>query len=229
VGDLFTSITIASTSTRANEGVSIANGTTFDLVTLGDGTFEVAVDCGEKVTEIGGAGDVAKSAVFLRGQNEVKGTETTTCEDVGVVVEVLPSDEAGPGRVYWDNSFVGVGGTPQRVQGTVTIEWAPVFTAGKTTPQINEILDRQIDYDGPGLLAGFTDTLWCVSFTNESTFTLPAYPGPGANADGTAPWCLVSDERVLTNVDPDGDGPLLPQPAIIQTETLAGKGDPWRL
>ena len=50
--DLFTSITIGSTSTKAGEGLSVATGTSFELVTL-DPDFEVAVDCGEQVTQLG--------------------------------------------------------------------------------------------------------------------------------------------------------------------------------
>lgn len=239
VDDLFTSITVASDSRKGNEGLSVADGTSFDLVTL-DPDFEVAVDCGEKVTEIGEEGDVADSAVYLRGENETK--DEGDCEDVGVIVNVLPGEDFDDGsdpdvlggRVYWDNSFDSVLGNPQAVQGTVTIEWAPVFIEGMTQSQIDDALDRDIDYDGPGTAAGFTDTLWCLSFTDESNFTLPQYAGAGANADGTAPWCLVSDTRVLTNVDvevSDGAGgtTTVSKPAIVQTEKLAGKGDPWRL
>jgi hypothetical protein len=128
--------------------------------------------------------------------------------------------------VFWDNSFVGVDGvTPQAVQGTVRIEWAPVFIGGLTQAEIEAILDREIDYDAGGP-APATDTLWCDSFTNESDFDLPFYDGPGANADDTAPWCLVSDERVLTNRTNPETG--LSEPAIVQVEKLAGKGDPWR-
>lgn len=231
VDDLFTSITIASDSRKDNEGLSVADGTSFELVTL-DPDFEFAVDCGEQVTEIGDEGDVADSAIYLRGENETK--DEGDCEDVGVIVNVLPDedfddvsdpDQLG-GRVFWDNSFTGVNGNPQAVQGTVTIEWAPVFIEGLTQSQINDALDRKIDYDGDGP-AGFTDTLWCLSYTSESDFTLPPYAGLGANDDGTAPWCLVSDMRELMDVV--NPATSVAEPAIVQTEKLAGKGDPWRL
>lgn len=216
-GGVFESVTLGSTSNRDNRGLSIGDAT-LQLVTPSS-DYEVAVFCGEKVTESATTANATK-ATYLRGQNDDK-NGPNACEDVGVVVEVQGD------KVYWDNSLIGVDGNPQRVQGTITIEWAPVFTEGLTPTQINDKLEREIDYDGPGTAAGTTESLWCESFTNESDFTLPKYSGPGANTNGTtettddtAPWCLVSDTRVLRTIDG--------KPAIVQTEVLAGKGDPWR-
>ena len=47
------------------------------------------------------------------------------------------------------------------------------------------------------------------------TAVRPLYTGEG-NLDGRAPWCLVSDERVL-----DGG-------QIYQTQTMFGGGDPMK-
>lgn len=217
----FTSITLGSTSNKDSRGLSIGGGTTFELVTLST-DFEFAVDCGEQVTEIGGDGDIALDAVFFRGENSTDPSKAIEiCEDVGVIVEI--QDDADPDttedRVYWNNATVGVGGTPQQVAGTVTIEWTPVDVANAAA------LDRQIDYDadGPGV---YSDVLWCESFsrsvseTGEVTF-LAVLPDigigtPGANPDGTAPWCLVRDERDLNELG-----------QISQTQEFFGSGDPW--
>jgi hypothetical protein len=222
--DLFTSITLESTSTKDNEGLSIFTGTSFEL--LAPSEFEFAVDCGEKVTVIGAGeevddetgevikeADIAQSAVFLRGENGVKSGE---CVDVGVIVEI--QDDTTPGvtedRVFWNNAKFGVDGTtPQDVQGLLTIVWSPVADLAE--------LEREIDYDGFNGPAPYTDVLWCESFsqTSETTFTGVLPPigvgTPGANLDGTAPWCLVSNEEVLNSAG-----------EIVQTQVFYGSGDP---
>jgi predicted phage tail protein len=172
------------------------------------------VDCGEEVVATdGGEPKIAERAAFLRGEN---GAKTVECVDVGVVVEIVGND-----WVYWDNSSVGVDGTAQAVQGTVTILWAPIPVAFADVP-------TQIDYDGPGTDAGFTDRLWCKSFsivrdeTDETTgkrivefdAELPTFNGDG-NVNGKAPWCLVSSSQSL-----DGNG------NVIRVETFFGAGDP---
>ncbi len=216
--DLFTSVTLGSTSKKNSRGLSVASLTSFDLVALSS-EFEVAVDCGEQVTEIGAVGEIATSAVFFRGENLLNPDKPIEdCEDVGVIVEIQDDADAGvtEDRVYWNNAAVGVAGTPQQVAGTVTIIWAPnpVSEVGNPT---------QIDYDSDGP-AGYTDALWCQSFSSsvdvdgKVTFDveLPPYTGPGANLDGTAPWCVVSSSDVL-----DGDG------TVTRTQTFFGSGDPW--
>lgn len=231
--DLFRSITLQSTSTRDNEGLSVFNGTSFELVTL-DPNFEVAVNCGEQVTQTATAG-IATKAVFFRGENAIKPgiVPQPACSDVGASVAIRGSGPTYPdGAVFWDNSRIGIDGSVQAVRATITIDWAPVADPAK--------LDRQIDYDGDGLAAGFVPTLWCVSFASPTDGVLPLYPNvnqpampapviaptprPG-NAAGAVyidgkwrvPWCLVSDSRVLQS---DGK--------IKQTEVLFGSGDPLR-
>ena len=231
--DLFRSITLQSTSTRDNEGLSVFNGTSFELVTL-DPNFEVAVNCGEQVTQTATAG-IATKAVFFRGPNAIKPgiVPQPACSDVGASVAIRGSGPTYPdGAVFWDNSRIGIDGSVQAVRATITIDWAPVADPAK--------LDRQIDYDGDGLAAGFVPTLWCVSFASPTDGVLPLYPNvnqpampapviaptprPG-NAAGAVyidgkwrvPWCLVSDSRVLQS---DGK--------IKQTEVLFGSGDPLR-
>jgi len=177
------------------------------------------VDCGDTVADDGGLGDIAKRAVFLRGENLEK---TAGCEDVGVVVEIVGND-----WVYWDNSSVGVNGNSQAVQGRVTIDWSPIPVAKADLP-------TEIDYDGPGIEGGFVDRLWCESFSIVQDEVvdgkrivrfdaeLPLYSGPGANtngtpdtADDTAPWCLASSSQSL-----DGGG------NVNRTEIFFGAGDP---
>ena len=170
------------------------------------------VDCGDEVIADGGPGAIAETAAFLRGENGAK--TTTTCEDVGVVVEIVGND-----WVYWDNSSVGVNGNPQAVQGTVTIDWAPIPVAEADTP-------TEIDYDGSGGPAVFVDRLWCASFSIvrdeivggkrvvEFDAQLPEFSGPGS-VNGKAPWCLVSSSQSL-----DGEG------NVNRTEIFFGAGDP---
>ena len=181
------------------------------------------VNCGDTVSDNGGLGEIAKTAVFLRGENGAKPTAPAACEDVGVVVEIIGND-----WVYWDNSSIGVNGNAQAVRGTVTIDWSPIPVAKADLP-------TQIDYDGPGGPATFVDRPWCLSYSKSTIFdtvsnktkitftaTLPLYSGPGANtngtvtiADDTAPWCLVSSSQPL-----DGSG------NVNRTEVFFGAGDP---
>ena len=181
------------------------------------------MNCGDTVSDNGGLGEIAKTAVFLRGENGAKPTAPAACEDVGVVVEIVGTD-----WVYWDNSSIGVNGNAQAVQGTVTIDWSPIPVAKADLP-------TQIDYDGPGGPATFVDRPWCLSYSKSTIFdtvsnktkitftaTLPLYSGPGANtngtvtiADDTAPWCLVSSSQPL-----DGSG------NVNRTEVFFGAGDP---
>ncbi|MGA9278899.1 hypothetical protein [Ilumatobacter sp.] len=218
--DPFRSVTLGSTSRWPLVGLAVGSRTTLDLI--GPSTdFEVAVECGEQVTEIGDTGEIATSAVFLRGENGTNPDKPIdACEDVGVIVEI--EDGADPGvsedRVYWNNAQVGVGGTAQQVAGTMSIEWTPVDVGDIA------MLDRKIDYDADGA-AAYTDVLWCESFSQSTnvdgnvTFTavLPqiGIGTAGANADGTAPWCLVADDRELVGGQ------------ITQTQVYFGSGDPW--
>ena len=167
------------------------------------------VDCGDTVTD-NGVGEIAEFAEFLRGENAAK---TATCEDVGVVVEIVGND-----WVYWDNSSVGVNGNAQAVQGTVTIDWAPLPVAKADDP-------TEIDYDGPDGPALFVDRLWCASFSIVSDTEvngkrvvvfdgeLPEYSGLG-NVNGKAPWCLVSSSQTM-------DGGF-----VNRTDVFFGSGDP---
>lgn len=206
----FSSITIGSTSNKSARGLSVGSLTSFELV--GSSTeFEVAVDCGEQVTDMGGEGEIATSAVFFRGENDPD-KQVEPCDFVGVVVDIQPE-----GRVYWNNAFAGVNtGTVQRVNGTVTIEWAPKPVAEVGNP-------TEIDFDAEGP-AEYIAAPWCLSFSKmvdgagKVTFdaTMPPYNGDGANSDGTAPWCLVSSSDTL-----NGDG------TTTRVQEFFGSGDPW--
>jgi hypothetical protein len=174
----------------------------------------VAVSCSTSAPPESEEGAIADEAVFFRLENK----DGESCEDVLVTVDIVTDgDPVGDGvteYVYWDNEFIGVNGTPQPgVLGLVTITWAPLPVA-----QANR-LDRQIDYDGTGPGGAFP-TLWCDSFDSATnTAVRPAYNGVGAveeNGRLVAPWCLVSDDRVL-------EGGF-----INQTEVLFGGGDPAR-
>ena len=209
--DLFTSITVGSTSQKDNEGVSLAVGTTFQLVTL-DPDFDIAVNCGEFVT-VGSSGDVAKSATYQRLNNKTQ----PLCQDVGVRVRIEGSGSTG--RVFWNNDTAGlVNGTTQNVQAYFTIVWAPTNDSSK--------LNRVIDYDGvegTGSTSNPEGMLWCNGYTNEipnlpvttNLGGIDVNPNP-AVTDRRAPWCLVDDARVL-----QADG------KIAQTQKLFGSGDPW--
>lgn len=203
----FTTMTVSSTANN-NAGVSVVDGTSFDLTS----PFAFAVFCEEEVSD-DATGEIATSATFFRAQNGEK-SDDFPCEDVGVNIEIQDD------RVFWDNATVGVDGNPQDVAGIVTIEFAPIPTAGKSQADIDAILDREIDYDAEGP-APFTDSLWCLSFTENADGTISAaQPNigvgtPGANADGTAPWCEVENDSQLINGE------------IFQTVTLFGSGDPY--
>ena len=222
----FDTLTLSSTAIQKSRGLSVRSGTVLNLV-VPSTAFEVAVNCGEQVTQT--AGGIATSAVFFRGENAVKpGVVPPACADVGASVDIRTGTNAA---VFWDNSRIGVDGSTQAVRGTITIEWAPVPVAAAAA------LNRQIDYDGDASGVGFLPTLWCESFTSTTALdgkvtlngVLPDYPGvgsvlvdpdgPGAGtlpAELKAPWCLVSDNRVLQGG------------TITQTEVLFGSGDPLR-
>lgn len=216
--DPFTSITLGSTSNKDSRGLAVGSLTSFELVAYST-EFEVAVDCGEQVTDIGDPGEIATSAVFFRGENDPD-KQVDPCDQVGVVVDIQSDDPATPereDRVYWNNAVQGINtATPQAVNGTVTIEWSPKPVADVGNP-------TEIDYDaeGPG---GYTDALWCLSFSRsvdgqgKVTFDaiMPPYVGPGANADNTAPWCLISSSDVLND-----DG------TVTRIQEFFGSGDPW--
>ena len=203
----FTSMTVTSTANN-NAGVSVLDGTSFDLTS----TFDRAVFCGEQASDTA-TGEIATTAVFLRAQNGDK-NGAIDCEDVGVTIEIQNH------QVFWDNAIVGVDGNPQDVAGLVTVNFTPIPTAGKTQAQIDDILNREIDYDADGP-APFTDSLWCLSFTENMDGTITATQPiigvgtPGANMDGAAPWCEVENDTELI----DGE--------IHQTITLFGNGDPY--
>jgi hypothetical protein len=237
-----TSITLESTVGPKNtsRGLSVGTETSIRLENLESETqFEAS--CGETIVQEGETGDIATKVVFFRGQNDPIKTELAPPDEVEECAEVLTTVQIVPGvpepedpedeelgYVYWDN--VVVDGQP--VNATVTIEWAPVPVADAGR------LNRQIDYVGVGPFRKGEFTRWCESFVTDGLGTfnviLPDYDGEGAidvavvDEDGDvvtdgegnvvtekkAPWCLVSDERVL-------DGGL-----IYQTQVLFGSGDP---
>jgi hypothetical protein len=177
------------------------------------------VDCGETVPKFGDLedGDIATSAVFLRGENSTKVVgDPTTCTKVNATVAIVTNGQAVNGGVtdyvYWDNDTLD--GNAQ-VNATITIAWAPIDLADAWKPTL-------IDYDGYETAGGFVDAQWCLSFTEETgpngeiiyTGELPFYDGPGANDDDTAPWCLVKSDQELR-----GD-------KLFRTEVFFGSGDP---
>jgi hypothetical protein len=210
---VFTSITIGSTSRKDNEGISVATGTSFELV-VPDSDFDVAVNCGEFVNAPTVSGGIATSARYERLDNKIPEND---CEEVGVRVQIQEEGENAPfDRVFWNNDFEGVnGGTTQSVQAYFTIVWAPAVLAD---------LDREISYLGTDEDPG-TPMLWCDGYDSSGIPILPSSLAPGAidvseneTPDLRAPWCLVEDQRELA---PDDTG------LIIQTQKLFGSGDPW--
>lgn len=223
--DVFTSITIGSDSNKESEGLSLAVGTTFNLVTPNP-NFDVAVNCNEFVlaTVIGGA-TVASSATYERLDNK---TGTNPCQEVGVRAQIQPATGTSNApileRVFWNNDVQGVGGgTTQSVQAYFTIAWRATATLSD--------LNRVIDYDGD-TVGGQTAVpmQWCAGTTGgipilpTSSLNVGIDVGSKLQPDGTtfsaaiwkAPWCLVEDSRVLA-----ADG------KIVQTQKLFGSGDPW--
>jgi hypothetical protein len=216
----FDTVTLSSTANQNSRGLSVKSGTTLNLVV--PGTFEVAVDCGEKVTDIGGTGEIALDALFYRGENLTK--QSTACSDVGVTVEIIPDNATTPGvneaSVFWDNGSTGVNGLPQAVSGTVTINWTGVTDQTK--------LNRTIDYDAGGSAFDWQPVVWCTSFATSDgdsdgilTFTATRPQVTQTNGAGTeddvqveAPWCLVSNSVVLVGNQ------------YIQSQVYYGQGDP---
>lgn len=197
------------------------------------------VDCGGDVPVSGGPGDIATKVTFFRGENQNKPGEgvATDCLEVDATVKIVSNDTTAPegvtDYVFWDNTFEDVNGQIQRVNATVTIDWAPVPAADAAE------LNRLIDYDGPNGPGLYRETLWCESWTEPiidtsvtpNKVTYNAILPDWTYTDGTegsiiviedgvqvrkAPWCLVSDTRVQR----DGE--------IFQTEILFGSGDPSR-
>jgi PKD repeat protein len=197
-----------------------------DDITKTVGAYEQAVFCSKAVS---GSGTTA-TIDFRRGENGLKYADD--CADVGVVVEVGTRPEVGD-YVFWDNSFTGIDGTPQDVNGLVTITWLSIDPANSV--DVAKMNNRQIDY------TGFEDGIqlkpqsYCLEFEQtfiegatpeEDTYkfeaVLPDWPegddDPGfilVGGEKKVPWCLVSDTRV---VDEFGN--------ITQTEVLYGRGDP---
>ncbi len=208
-GGMFTSATFGSTSNKDNRGLSIGDAT-LELVTLSD--FEVAVDCGEKVTEEG-----AITAVYVRGANDPDAQAAkggAPCSEVGVIVENEIDDDGGP-RLFWDNGTTSVvDGTDQAVAAKITIFWqpAPVSAAGAPT---------QIDYDAEGPDFDWEDSQYCLSFeettdlAGDPLYTVDFPPTVGDDPDDV-PWCTVSRTDQIT---PDGK--------VLITEVKVGQGDPW--
>ena len=212
-GGLFTSATFASTSNRDNRGLSIGDAT-LELVTLSD-EFEVAVDCGEKVTEDG----PPITAVFVRGANDVAGQqlkEGAACSEVGVIVEnqTDPGDN-GP-ILFWDNGTISVeDGSGQAVAAKITIQWQALDATRAGVP-------TEIDYDAEGSAFVWEDSQYCTSFDETIDaegnplyiVDFPPFLGDPANDD--VPWCTVLRTDDIT---PDGK--------VLITEVKVGKGDPW--
>lgn len=211
----FDTATLSSTANQNSRGLSVKGGTTFNLVVPGG--LEVAVDCGEKVTDFGNPGEIALDAKFYRGENLPK--QTSACSDVGATVDIIADDPSTPGTneasVFWTNGAIGVNGFPQAVSGTVTINWAGVTDQTK--------LNRTIDYDAVnGTEFVYQPVVWCTSFTTSDgdadgvlsfTVTRPQVTKVGG-ASVEAPWCLVSDERTLVGNQ------------YVQTQVYYGQGDP---
>jgi hypothetical protein len=191
------------------------------------------VDCGGTVQVNGVDGDIADSVTFLRGENQDKPGENVAgeCLEVDATVKIVTGDTTSPegvaDYVFWDNTFEDVNGEIQRVNATVTIDWAPVLAADSAE------LNRLIDYDGPTGPALYRETLWCESFEqiSDDPVTYSAVLPDWTYTDGIdgsilviendvevrkAPWCLVSDTRVQQGGQ------------IFQTEVLYGSGDPSR-
>jgi hypothetical protein len=198
--------------------------------------FDEGVPCSDTREQLGGDGDIAKKVTFLRGENGDKAGEEFPCAEVGVIIEIIKdnsgTDTVDESSVFWDNSFTDVNGRPQLVEGTVTIDWAPIPVAKANVP-------TQIDFDGPtikdadgnivGGEGGFIDAPWCLSFSSSTvgskttfTATLPPYTGPGANTNGTAPWCLASSVQSVGATAPAPGEPLF----VNRTEVFYGAGDP---
>jgi len=179
--------------------------------------FDEAVFCLDPaVTQPGDTGDIATSAAFERLKNKGQST-TDDCEDVGVTIVIEEPSAAYPdGSVFWNNSFVGVGGSTQQVQAYFTIEWSPTADPAK--------LNRKIDYDADPTTGLGEDIRWCAGIDLVTGIPiLPDYDGDGAidfdpdpgAVDLRAPWCLVEDTRELQD---DGK--------ILQIQRLFGSGDP---
>lgn len=215
----FDTATLSSTASQNSRGLSVKSGTTFNLVAPGD--FEVAVDCGETVTDVGASGEIALDAQFYRGENLAK--QTTACSDVGVTVEIIPDESPTPvdeASVFWNNGAIGVNGLPQAVSGTVTINWAGVPSAAD--------LAREIDYDAGGTAFDWQPVVWCTSFATSDadndgilTFTVTRPKVTQTNGPGTlddvlvdAPWCLVRNSEALVGTQ------------YVQTQVYYGQGDP---
>ncbi len=212
------SLTIGSDSNRSERGLSLEGPSVLELVSFSD-EFEVAVDCGEQVTDVGDPGEIAERAIYVRGANDpTKQDPNVSCSDVGVTVEIQtddPATEEDEDRVFWNNGFTSVeDGSDQATSGKITIFWAPtdVSSAGQPT---------EVDYDaeGPG---GYVDAQFCESFSETPsldgpvfTVDFPEYTGPG-NIGGEVPWCVVSRTDVI-----NGDG------KVVRTEVMVGKGDPY--
>jgi hypothetical protein len=215
----FRTITLRSTASNASRGLSLVTETSFVVTNVVSETvFEV--NCGQQITKRGESGDTAEKVVYLRGENgEVKDTSTDAdaCSEIQAEVAIVSLPEPPVGIdatdfVFWDNTTKDVDGNVQRVNALVRIEWAPRPASSAGNPTL-------LDYDGYGP-GGFTEARWCESFsqTAPKEFSGELPDGDegevGLNADGTVPWCLVSQSNVLNGLE------------VVRVDTFYGSGDP---
>lgn len=215
LGEFTSSITIRSTASQNSRGLSLRGQTSFALVA--PIPYAEAVDCSDDpvpAEDVATTGSAAQDATFTRGDNNdgEGGVTQIGCEDIGVTLQI---DEDG---VFLDKGTVGIfTGAPQDVNSILDVTWTPVDPVENA-----DDLDREINFfpDEGGPYDIFVPVQWCVSSALvDGTLTAvhPDAPSELAEAfppDGKVPWCLVSDERVLTD-----DG-------IVQVQQYHGKGDP---
>jgi hypothetical protein len=172
----------------------------FQLATVHD--FADDLFCGETLNAalIGGS---ATSAAVTRLDND----DDQECEDVGVTMEILDNG------VRLDKGTIGINsGTPQFVNATVTIEWAP-------QPANVPLIVRQINFFDTDNQADFEDVQWCDSWDpTDPTDPTAIHPTDARFPGGVLPWCLVEEHAVLGE-----DG------TVVQVQTYHGSGDPrWQ-
>jgi hypothetical protein len=253
--DSFRAITIKSTASNKSRGLSVGTLTQFRLTNLISET-QFDVDCGQKITQIGDKdeGDVATKVVYFRGENSKIVDDADECVEVNATVQIVKGDDTAPDGlpdyVFWDNDIDDGNG---RVNATIEIEWAPkpcVDADGEVSSCADTVGEPTlIDYDGYGP-GGFTEALWCPRFSQSvdvngkvtfdailpmldeiqqddgTSYDPKRYP-PGANEDGTAPWCIAGRSEVLDVVEEEvSTGVYLLKPVVVKTDTFFGSGDP---
>lgn len=159
---------------------------------------------------------------------QVEGTTTNDTIGASISADAVDSGSAIDAGVLLaldeSNAFL-------RVQLVWIVPYSVVVAEG------DDAFVRTIDLDGDGTAFAPVPGEYCESFVGGEDAAWPASADPGTAVhrvaetdelgnDVIVPWCILTDSRELTQIDPDGPGGSDPVDVVIQTQVWDGQGDP---